>query len=70
MSITINAQCREHLRYTAQRKPPADCKACQDLFKFKHAALLPAGLNGVGGFVYDAAGALNPDTMFIWASKT
>jgi hypothetical protein len=68
--ITINARCNEHPRYTAQRKPIADCKACKNLFMFKHAALLPAGLGGVGGFTFDAGGALDPATMYIWASKT
>lgn len=69
MAITINARCNEHPRYTAQRKPTADCRACKNLFMFKHAALLPAGLGGVGGFTHDAAGALDPATMNIWASK-
>jgi hypothetical protein len=67
MAVIIAVRCKEHPSYKAIRRPTVACNGCKGLYKFKHAALMKPGLGGIGGFTYDAAGAIDPETMTVYA---
>ncbi len=69
MAINIHVQCRTHKTYTGSSPPRADCAGCRDLYTFIYATKAPPGITDIGGFEYDAMGALNNKTMYIYTSK-
>lgn len=57
--VKLKLQCKAHPDYTAKKPPPLDCHGCQALRLFMIELRAGDEYKGVGGFKFDAIGALD-----------
>lgn len=57
--VKLKLQCKSHPGYTAKISPRLKCRGCQTLRLFMVALNAGVECQGIGGYKYDAIGALD-----------